>query len=155
MSKFLQAVRLDDSDAMLYQREGAADDGEWLTSGGFAVCDIASGEHFYPSCRCDSSFVALATGRRATIAEVVDVTDMEIEELVQTMARYLIERLNAPSREAALRVAGEEIRYTAELCETFSTGVWITVVRTLNDTGDAVTERYRVHERLQVGAHKL
>ena len=155
MKKFLRAVRLDASDALLYQREGAADDGEWLTSGGFAVCDIASGEHFFPDCRCDGSFVALANGRRATIAEVVEVTDAEFAEHVETITRHLIDGLNAPSREAALRVAEEEIGYTAELCETFSTGVWITVVRTLNDAGHAVKERYRVHERLQMGAHKL
>ena len=153
--KFLKAVRLDASDASLYQREGAAEEDEWLTSGGYAVCDIALGEHFFPNCRCDSAFVALATGHRATIAEVVDIEPALFEQHIEAMAQYLIDRLNAPSREAALRVAREEVRYTADLCETFSAGVWITVSRSLNDAGDAVKEHYRVYDRLMLGAHTL
>ena len=36
--KFLKAVRLDDSDARILAEEaGAAKDGEWVVSGGYAV----------------------------------------------------------------------------------------------------------------------
>ena len=48
--KFLKAVRLDASDSRIYEEEGAAEDGEWLVSGGYAVCDLASGAHFRPNC---------------------------------------------------------------------------------------------------------
>lgn len=155
MKKFLKAVRLDASDASLYKREGAALEGEWLTSGGYAVCDIASGEHFFPNCRCDSAFVALATGHRATLAEVVEIDPALLDAHIEAMAQYLIDKLNAPSREAALRVATEEVRYTADLCDTFSAEVWITVSRHLNDAGDAVKEHYKVYDRLLLGAHTL
>jgi hypothetical protein len=39
--KFLRAVRLDASDSFVYSEGGAARDGEWLVSGGYAVCDPA------------------------------------------------------------------------------------------------------------------
>ncbi|MBA2690323.1 MAG: hypothetical protein H0U63_05945 [Burkholderiales bacterium] len=153
--KFLKAIRLDASDASLYKREGAAEEDEWLVCGGYAVCDIASGEHFFAQCRCDSSFVALAGGRRCTIAEVAEIDEAILKDHIETLSGYFIAKLNAPSREAALRVAEEEVRYTAELCETFTTGVWITVARTLNDAGDAVREHYRAYDRLLIGTHKL
>ena len=153
--KFLKAVRLDASDASLYKREGAADECEWLVSGGYAVCDIASGEHFFPNCRCDCSFVALAGGRRCTIAEVADMDEATFNDHIEALTQYFIAKLGAPSREEALRVAEEEVRYTAELCETFSPGVWITVARTLNATGDVVKEHYRAYDRLMIGKHKL
>jgi len=35
--KSLKAVRLDAPDSQIYSREGAAQDGEWLVSGGYAV----------------------------------------------------------------------------------------------------------------------
>ena len=37
--KFLKAARLDASDGLVYSEGGAAQDGEWLVSGGYAVCD--------------------------------------------------------------------------------------------------------------------
>jgi hypothetical protein len=43
--KFLKAVRLDVSDSRIDEEEAAAEDGEWAVSGGYAVCDLASGAH--------------------------------------------------------------------------------------------------------------
>ena len=153
--KFLQAVRLDSSDAALYKREGAAEEGEWLVAGGHAVCDIASGEHFFPQCRCASSFVGLAQwpplhNRRDRGHRLGNAGRAH-----RNAGAIFSRSLGAPSREAALRVAKEEVRYTADLCETFSPEIWITVARTLNDTGDAVQEHYRAYDRLMIGTHKL
>jgi hypothetical protein len=38
-----------------------------------------------------------------------------------------VDALGAPTLEAARAVAEEEATYTAELCDSFSDGVWITV----------------------------
>ncbi len=43
MPKFLKAVRLDNADDAMYRQGGACDENEWVTSGGFAVCDLAAG----------------------------------------------------------------------------------------------------------------
>lgn len=151
--KFLKAVRLDVSDEKVYAADGAAQDGQWLVSGGYAVCDLASGGHRRPGCRCDSSFVAAASLKRCTIAEVAEIDDATYRALIDAMVRHFVDHLGAPGEEAARAVAEEEAAYTADLCSGFDAGVWITVQRTPNEQG--FQEHYKVFERLMIGAHKL
>ncbi|MGH8751393.1 MAG: DUF6505 family protein, partial [Burkholderiales bacterium] len=73
--KFLKAVRLDASDSRVYASVGAAQDGEWLVTGGYAVCDLARGTHAWPNCHCDTSFIGLDTHGRCTVAEVVEIDE--------------------------------------------------------------------------------
>ena len=80
--KFLKAVRLDDSDARIFAAEGgAAEDGEWVVSGGYAVCDLAQG-HRAARCHCDSTFVAAGARRRCTLAEVAEIGRASCRERV-------------------------------------------------------------------------
>jgi hypothetical protein len=153
--KFLKAVRLDVSDSHLYATEGAAEDGEWLVSGGYAVCNLASGQHFRPNCYCDISFIGLATFGRCTIAEVVEIDETNYHQHIQTLTRYFLDNLGAPSEEAARALAEEEVAYTADLCESFNPEVWITVKRTPKQDGEGFDEHYSVFKRLMIGAHKL
>jgi hypothetical protein len=151
--KFLKAVRLDDSDDRILAAEGgAAADGEWVVSGGYAVCDLAQG-HRSPQCHCESTFVAVGSRRRCTIAEVAEIDAATCDALEETLARYFIDALGAPSPEAARSAAEEEVAYTAELAAGFPEEVWITVSR--QATQDGVGERYSVFKRLMIGSHKL
>lgn len=150
--RFLRAVRLDDSDARVLSEDGAAEDGEWLVSGGCAVCDLARG-HRTPRCHCDSTFVAAGSGRRCTIAEVVEIEASEYERVKALLAQYLVEALGAPSLEAATTAADDECAYTADLASGFPPEVWITVKR--EPSADGVGERYSVFKRLMIGSHKL
>jgi hypothetical protein len=151
--RFLKAVRLDDSDDRILADEGgAAADGEWVVSGGYAVCDLAYG-HRTPHCHCDSTFIAAGTSRRCTIAEVTDIEDAAYEQLKQALARHFLEALGAPTPEAAAAAAEDECAYTADLAEGFPAEVWITVKR--EPTADGVGERYSVFKRLMIGTHKL
>ena len=70
--KFLKAVRLDSSDTLVYSQEGAAQDGEWLVSGGYAVCDPTGATHRRPNCHCLTSFIGVVSHGRCTIAEIVE-----------------------------------------------------------------------------------
>ena len=79
MPKFLKAVRLDDSDDEMYRQGGACDESEWVTSGGFAVCELSAGYRCEPRCYCDASFLSLTRRARCTIAEVVDVAESDLE----------------------------------------------------------------------------
>ncbi|MGH8711106.1 MAG: DUF6505 family protein [Burkholderiales bacterium] len=99
--KFLKAVRLDDSDSRVYAQESAAEDGEWLVCGGYAVCDLVSGKHFRPHCHCDTSFIGLATFGRCTIAEVVEIDEATYHKHIETLTRYFLNSLGAPSEQAA------------------------------------------------------
>jgi len=155
MPKLLRAVRLDDSDERVFRAVGAARDGEWVVSGGYAVCDFARAPRCDPPCHCQSSFVALASRARCSIAEVVEVPDSAIEEQVEALAWFLLKGWGAPTWEAARAVAEEEIRHTAGVCETLSPEVWITVKREPRGDGAAIEEQYSVYDRLLIGAHRL
>ena len=151
--KLLKAVRLDDSDErILAQEGGAAADGEWVVSGGYAVCDPARG-HRTPACHCESTFVAVGSRRRCTLAEIAEIDADAYERLREALERHFLDDLGAPSPEAAGAAAREELEYTAELAGGFPQEVWITVRREMTDEG--VRERYSVFKRLMIGSHKL
>jgi hypothetical protein len=151
--KFLKAVRLDDSDARLYSEEGdAAADGEWVVSGGYAVCDLPSG-HRHPRCHCDTTFVGVTSRGRCTLAEVADIDAAAYAQLRERLTQHFLDDLGAPSREAARQAAEEECAYTADLAAGFPADVWITVKR--EPTPEGIGEHYAVFRRLLIGAHKL
>jgi hypothetical protein len=151
--RFLKAVRLDASDEHVYAPEGAAADGDWLVSGGFAVCPLPDGKHRRPGCHCLDSFIAAGSLRRCTVAEVAAIDEAAYRDIVERMVRHFITELGAPSEEDARRVAEEEAAYTADLCQGFDEDVWITVRREPGDEG--VREHYKVYPRLMIGAHKV
>ena len=154
MPKFLKAVRLDNSDEELYRRGAACDEDEWVTSGGFAVCDLKAGYRCDPPCHCDASFLSLTRRARCTLAEVVDVDAADIEIFKDQMTQHLMFDWKAPDYDSARELAIEEITYTMDLAGSFPTEVWITVKRSPGADG-AIEEKYDQYQRLQVGSHKL
>lgn len=151
--KFLKAVRLDDSDGRLFADEGgAAADGEWVVSGGYAACDLAQG-HRTAHCHCDTTFIAAGGRRRCTIAEVAEIDDTELQQVKLALVRHFLEDLGAPTPAAAAAAAEDECAYTADLAGGFPAEVWLTVKR--EPTEDGVGERYSVFKRLMIGTHKL
>ena len=155
MPKLLRAVRLDDSDDHIFRGCGAAKDGEPVVSGGFAVCDFANAPACDPPCQCQASFISMGSRARCSIAEVVEVDEADLEAQADALAWYLVRAWNAPSWEAARELAGEEVRHTAEVCDTLAPEVWITVKRTPSVDGSALEEQYSVYDRLMIGAHAL
>jgi hypothetical protein len=155
MPKLLRAVRLDDSDDHVFRACGAAKDGEWVVTGGYAVCDFANARACEPSCHCEASFVAAGSRARCSIAEVADASEADLESQTDALAWHLVRNWGAPSWEAARAVAEEEVRHTVEVCETLEPEVWITVKRTPAGEAGAVDEQYSVYDRLMIGAHAL
>jgi hypothetical protein len=155
MPKLLRAVRLDDSDDHIFRGCGAAKDGEPVTTGGFAVCDFDAAPRCDPACHCESSFLAIDSRARCSIAEVRDATEEEMQAQIEALAWHLVKVWNAPSWEAARSLAEEEVRHTSEVCETLSPEVWITVKRARNAEGTAIEEQYSVYDRLMIGAHEV
>lgn len=155
MPKLLRAVRLDDSDDHVFGSCGAAAEGDWVVSGGFAVCEFDAAPRCDPACHCESSFLALGSRRRCSIAEVAEVTEAEMQEQVDALAWHLVKGWGAPSWEAARALAEEEIRHTSEVCETLAPEVWITVKRWRRGGEATLEEQYAVYDRLMIGAHTL
>jgi len=155
MPKFLRAVRLDESDDQVFRSCGAAREGEWVVSGGYAACDFANAPRCDPPCRCQASFVAVGSRARCTIAEVAEASAADIEAHTDALAWHLVKDWGAPSWEAARAVAEEEVRHTVEVCETLEPDVWITVNRERSGADEPLEERYSVYDRLLVGSHKV
>ena len=155
MPKLLRAVRLDDSDDQVFRVCGAAREGEWLVSGGYAVCDFENAPRCTPSCHCHASFIAVGSRARCSIAEVADVSAEDLEAQIDVLAWHLVKDWGAPSWEAARAVAEEEVRHTADVCATLEPHVWITVKRERRPDGEAIDEQYSVYDRLLVGSHKV
>ena len=151
--KFLKAVRLSARDRHLFGGEGALEEGAWVVSGGFAVCELSAGAHRHPECRCDVSFLGLASRRRCSVAEVVEIDDSTFRSHVETLTRHLLGDWGAPSPAVARAAAEDEVAYTVDLCESFSPEVWITVRRIVEQ--GAVKEHYSVFKRLLLGDHAL
>ena len=155
MPKLLRAVRLDDSDDHIFKACGAAKEGEPVVTGGFAVCDFENAPDCDPPCHCQASFISIGSPARCSIAEVREVSEEEMEAEIEAFAWHLVRAWGAPSWEAAHAVAEEEVRHTAEVCETLSPEVWIVVKRTPTADGGAVDEQYSVYDRLMIGAHEV
>jgi hypothetical protein len=154
MPKFLKAVRLDDSDAELYKSTAACDENEWVTTGGFAVCNLAEGYRCEPRCHCEASFTSVSRRARVSIAEVVEVEPRDLEIFKDQLTQHLLFDWKAPSFDAARAVAEEEVNYTAETAAGFANEAWITVKRSPGEDG-AIDERYDQYQRLMIGAHQL
>lgn len=154
MPKLLRAVRLDDSDDHVFRACGAAADGEPVVTGGFAACDFERSPRCDPPCHCQSSFLALESAARCSIAEVVEATEEEALRQADALAWRFVRVMGAPSWEVARAAAGDELRHVAEVCETLAPGVWITVKRARSPDGD-LEEQYAVYDRLMIGAHRL
>ena len=155
MPKLLRAVRLDDSDDHIFRGCGAAKDGEPGVTGGFAVCAFDSAPRCDPPCHCGASFLAIGSRARCSIAEVVEVAEADLDAQAEALAWHLVRAWGAPSWEAAHKVATEEVRHTAEVCETLAPEVWITVKRARGADGGSLDEQYAVYDRLMIGAHTL
>ena len=155
MPKLLRAVRLDDSDDHVFRACGAARDGDAVVSGGYAVCDFMNAPRCDPACHCESSFVTVNSKARCSIAEVVEVTEADVETQIDALAWHLVKVWGAPTWEKARGLAEEEVRHTVEVCETLAPDVWITVKRTPSPGGGALDEQYAVYDRLMIGAHDL
>jgi Family of unknown function (DUF6505) len=155
MPKLLRAVRLDDSDDHIFRGCGAAKDGEPVVTGGFAACDFEAAPRCDPPCHCGASFIAVGSRARCSIAEVVEVSDADLEAQAEALAWHLVKAWGAPSWEAAHKVAAEEVRHTSEVCETLAPEVWITVKRARGAGGGSLEEQYAVYDRLMIGAHNL
>jgi hypothetical protein len=155
MPKLLRAVRLDDSDDHIFRACGAAKEGEPVVTGGFAACDFDTAPRCDPPCHCASSFIAVDSRARCSIAEVVEASEADLQAEAEALAWHLVKSWGAPSWEVAHRVALDEVRHTAEVCETLEPEVWITVKRARAAGGGALEEQYAVYDRLMIGSHNL
>lgn len=149
--KLLRTIRLDASDSFVF--DPPANPGEWAVPGGFMFFDrdpATLGGRERQAFRC--GFLGLTSFGWSTLAVVVAASAAERAEAVETLARGLIERLGAPSREVARAAAEEEIAFSETLAD-HREGTIVAVKRSLEE--GEVREQFRTLARRTDGADPL
>ena len=143
-----RTIRFDESDALVFHN--AADSGEWAVSGGFEFSNWGEGDLVGKARQAFSNgWLGLDSFGRATFVATARIDAAEFEALALKLARHFVDIYNAPSLDAALPVAREELGHMAELCEGHDPNTLLAVSRELTEAG--VAEAFRVIESPDAG----
>ncbi|MFL1454026.1 DUF6505 family protein [Marinobacter sp. GN3S48] len=138
--KLARTLRLDVSDDNVFALP--APSGEWAISGGFEFSNWTEADLTGKARQAfRNGWYSIESGGRASFVGVCDITEAELEELRQTLARTFVECYGAPDIDAAYPVACEEIDQMRSMCEDFEDNTLLMVSRTLTELG--VEETYR------------
>ncbi|MGD1883266.1 MAG: DUF6505 family protein [Paracoccaceae bacterium] len=139
--KLTRAIHFDESDQRVFANPART--GEWCISGGFEFSNWAEGELTGKARQAFANgWFGLETSGRVTFVAVTHIEASEVETLTRLLADHFVTYYGAPSQEAALPVAEEELNQMAELCEDHDPNTLLTVARELTQSG--VREAYRV-----------
>ena len=146
--KLARALHFDESDMNVYH--SPARTGEWCVSGGFEFSNWTEGDLVGKARQAFSNgWLGVETFGRVTFVAVTQIEPAEMEALTSALAQHFVEMYGAPSIEAALPVAREEVQQMAELCEEQGPNTVMTVARELTDAG--VKEAFRMIEQREAG----
>ena len=138
-----RAIHFDESDTLVFH--APARTGEWAISGGFEFSNWGEGDMAGKARQAFSNgWLGLETFGRVTFVAITKIEEAEYEALVENLAQHFVDIYGAPSLEAALPVARDELAHMAELCDNHDPNTLLTVMRELTDLG--VSEAFRVIE---------
>ena len=150
--KLARAIHFDESDQRVFA--SPARTGEWCISGGFEFSNWTEGDLAGKARQAFANgWFGLETGGRATFLAVTAIEESEVETLTALLAQHFVTYYDAPSVEAALPVAKEEIAQMAELCDEHDPNTLLTVSRELTEAG--VREAFRVIEAQDAGLEQF
>ncbi|MCB1340834.1 MAG: hypothetical protein KDK24_07195 [Pseudooceanicola sp.] len=136
-----RAIHFDESDMNVFH--SPARTGEWCISGGFEFSNFTDGDLAGKARQAFANgWLGLETFGRVTFVAVTRIEAAERAALERGLAEHFVAVYGAPSVEAALAVAREEIGHMAELCDGHEPNTLLTVTRELG--ADGVRESYRV-----------
>ncbi len=138
--KLARTIRFDVSDTNIFRQ--AAEEGELAVSGAFAFSNFTEDDLTgKPRQEFANGWLGLDSFGRATLVAVCQVSQSEMDSAAMRLAAHFVADYGAPSLEAALPVAEEEVRYMADLCDEHAPNTLMVVERTLEETG--VREAFR------------
>ncbi|MBL3702271.1 hypothetical protein GI582_06155 [Sulfitobacter sp. BDSS02] len=138
--KLARAIHFDESDMNVFH--APARTGEWCISGGFEFSNWGEADLTGKARQAFANgWLGLETFGRVTFVAVTQIQPEEMARLEESLARHFVELYGAPSREAALMVARDELAHMADLCSEHDPNTLLTVARELDD--DGVREAYR------------
>ncbi len=115
MTKLLRTIRFDESDINVF--DIAAEPREWAISCAFQFCDRQWDEMDGKTRQAfNNGFLGLESFGYSTFGTVVSINNTQLNEVENTLTKYLLDSHGAPDRQTALDAAKEELIYMAELC---------------------------------------
>jgi len=150
--KLARAIHFDESDQRVFH--SPARTGEWCISGGFEFSNWSEGDLTGKSRQAFSNgWLGLETFGRVTFVAVTQIEEPEVDALTRALAQHFVDIYGAPSLEAALPVARDEMAQMIELCEDHAPNNLLTVLRELTEAG--VREAFSVIEAQEAGLEQF
>ncbi|NDR56794.1 DUF6505 family protein [Aliiruegeria sabulilitoris] len=138
--KLARAIHLDESDMQVFANPART--GEWCLSGGFEFSNWTEADLTgKPRQAFSNGWLGCETFGRVTFVAVARIEPEELATLENTLAQHFVDLYGAPSREAALPVAKEELAQMIDLCEEHAPNTLLTVARSLTEAG--IREQFR------------
>jgi len=146
--KLARAIHFDESDMNVFHSPGRT--GEWCISGGFEFSNWTEGDLTGKARQAFSNgWLGVETFGRVTFVAVTQIEPAEVSVLANSLAHHFVEMYGAPSVEAALPIAQEELNQMMDMCAEHDPNTLLTVARELTDAG--VKEAFRIIEQRDAG----
>lgn len=146
--KLARAIHFDESDMNVFH--SPARTGEWCISGGFEFSNWSEGDLTGKARQAFSNgWLGGETFGRVTFVAITQIEPHEFETLKTNLAQHFVQMYGAPSTQAAMQVAQDELQHMVELCDEQDPNTLLTVARELTDSG--VKETYRMIEPRAAG----
>lgn len=146
--KFPRAIRLDESDAQVYDKP--ATPGEWAVPGSFVFVDKEPTEVEGKLLQAfGHGFLGTETFGWSTLVEVAEISDSEYQSVIDRLAAHFVQNYGAPDVAAALPAAREEAGFAASICD-HDLHTLLMLEREAGD--DGIVERFKV-VRLNAADH--
>lgn len=150
--KLARAIHFDDSDTRVFH--SPARTGEWCISGGFEFSNWSEGDLIGKAKQAfTNGWMGVETFGRASFVAVTQIEETERDALARALAQHFVDIYGAPSLDAAIGVAMEEINQMIDLCEDQDFNTLLTVTRELTEAG--VKESYRMIEPQEAGIEQF
>jgi len=139
--KLARAIHFDESDMNVFHVPGRT--GEWCISGGFEFSNWTEGDLTGKARQAFSNgWLGVETFGRVTFVAVTQIEQTELSTVTTSLARHFVDMYGAPSVEAAMPTAQEELSQMMDMCAEHDPNTLLTVARELTDAG--VKEAFRI-----------
>ena len=146
--KLARAIHFDESDQRIFHNPART--GEWCISGGFEFSNWSEGDLTGKARQAFANgWLGVETFGRVTFVAVTVVEENEVEILTAALADHFVTLYGAPSVDAAMPAAREEIAHIMELFDEQEPNTLLTVSRELTEAG--VREAYRTIQPQDAG----
>jgi hypothetical protein len=147
-----RAIHFDESDMNVFH--SPARTGEWCIAGGFEFSNWSEADLTGKARQAFSNgWLGVETFGRVTFVAATQIEPSEYEVLKTALAEHFVQMYGAPSVDAAMPVAEDELRQMAELCDEHDPNTLLTVTRELTDAG--VKESFRMIESQDTDINQL